>query len=254
MRLFCLLAALTGLSCRRKQRILPRMLTLHSGARRPRPARQRRCIEIVASVAALAALAGAAGATHAAEPAETSGRRFTAEQLFGLARVSEPHLSPDGTRIAFDLRTTQLSANKAEHAIWLIAGGGAHPLMPNASLPQWSADGTHVLALSDRSGSMQVWQVSIDGLRVRQVTHLPLDVQAFRVSPDGRRLIVSLAIAPGCRTAACTADRQRARSRDKSTGVLYDRLFVRHWDLWADGTRNHLFAIALDGAAAGPSR
>lgn len=198
-------------------------------------------------MSAWAALAGAPAVTRAADTPETSGQRFTAEALLGLSRISEPHLSPDATRIVFDLRTMQLAANKGEHAIWLIAGGSAHPLLPNASLPQWSADGTHVLALSDRSGSMQVWQVSIDGLQVRQITHLPVDVQAFRVSPDGRRLIVSLAIAPGCRTAACTADRQRARSRDKSSGVLYDRLFVRHWDLWSDGSRNRLFAVALDG-------
>ena len=31
-------------------------------------------------------------------------------------------------------------------------------------------------------------------------------------------------------------------------GVLYDRIFVRHWDAWSDGRRSQLFAIALDEA------
>jgi acylaminoacyl-peptidase len=29
--------------------------------------------------------------------------------------------------------------------------------------------------------------------------------------------------------------------------MVYTKLFVRHWDTWADGTRNHLYYMALDG-------
>ena len=37
----------------------------------------------------------------------------------------------------------------------------------------------------------------------------------------------------------------------KASGRIYERVFVRHWDSWADGTRSHLFATALgaDGTA-----
>src|SRR5262249_226423 len=34
------------------------------------------------------------------------------------------------------------------------------------------------------------------------------------------------------------------------SGQLYDHMFVRHWDEWADGTKNHLFALKLDGGKA----
>jgi acylaminoacyl-peptidase len=42
-----------------------------------------------------------------------------------------------------------------------------------------------------------------------------------------------------------------ARTANKATGMVYDRVFVRHWDTWSDGTNNHLFSIALgnDGIA-----
>ena len=35
--------------------------------------------------------------------------------------------------------------------------------------------------------------------------------------------------------------------------MLYDKLFVRHWDTWSDGRRSQLFSIALDasGVASG---
>ncbi len=81
-----------------------------------------------------------------------------------------------------------------------------------------------------------------------QVTHLPLDVGAFRVSPDGRTLVVSMAVFPDCEAPACTAQRTAKRKADKASGQVFDHLFVRHWDAWADGARNHLFAVPLDGA------
>ena len=63
-----------------------------------------------------------------------------------------------------------------------------------------------------------------------------------------------MAVFPDAEDPAATKARMDARKADKSTGQLYDHLFVRHWDTWADGTRNHLFAVDLadDGARATP--
>jgi dipeptidyl aminopeptidase/acylaminoacyl peptidase len=97
----------------------------------------------------------------------------------------------------------------------------------------------------------QVWRTTPEGVTATQVTRLPLDVGAFRLSPDGKKIVVGLAVYPDCATLQCTTDRN---ARPKTpTGQVYDKLFVRHWDQWADGTRNHLFALDLgaDGAAAG---
>ncbi len=175
-------------------------------------------------------------------------RPFTARDLVGLERVSDPHLSPDGRAIAYDVRTTNLAANKGAHAIWLLQDGQPRKLADDANSPRWSADGRAIYAISGRSGSDQVWRVGMDGAAPVQVTHLPLDVGAFRVSPDGRTLVVAMAVFPDCETPACTAQRMAARKADKASGQVFDHLFVRHWDTWADGTRNHLFAVPLEGA------
>ncbi|PYQ21650.1 MAG: peptidase S9, partial [Acidobacteria bacterium] len=42
-----------------------------------------------------------------------------------------------------------------------------------------------------------------------------------------------------------TAAALEAQSKRKASGRLYDRLFVRHWDAWENGTRNHLFSYEL---------
>ncbi|HTZ69372.1 MAG TPA: hypothetical protein VMB71_01875, partial [Acetobacteraceae bacterium] len=46
-------------------------------------------------------------------------RPLTAQDLLTLPRVSDPHLSPDATQIVYDVRTTDLAANKGVHAIYL---------------------------------------------------------------------------------------------------------------------------------------
>ncbi|MCB0764481.1 MAG: S9 family peptidase, partial [Flavobacteriales bacterium] len=51
---------------------------------------------------------------------------------------------------------------------------------------------------------------------------------------------------------ACTAERLKAKQAEKSSGQLHDKLFLRHWDTWKDGTRNHLFYLPLPNATVAP--
>jgi dipeptidyl aminopeptidase/acylaminoacyl peptidase len=72
-------------------------------------------------------------------------------------------------------------------------------------------------------------------------------VGAFVLSRDGRQLAVSVEVFTDCDTLACTAGRREAASKRQATGRLYDRLFVRHWDTWADGRRSHIFVVPVAG-------
>ncbi len=73
------------------------------------------------------------------------------------------------------------------------------------------------------------------------VTDAPLDVNAFKLSPDGSRLLLSYDVFTDCPDLACTKERLDGREKDKSTGTVYNKLFVRHWDTWADGRRSQLY-------------
>ena len=206
-----------------------------------------RCLPLLAATLALAAATPGLGQADA-----PGGRPFTAKDLVSLERVSDPHLSPDGRKVVFSQRSTDLDANKGVSAIWEVAADGATPAVKlaasagGANHPRWSPDGKSVYFLSTRSGSSQVWRTDASGTTATQITRLPLDVGEFRITPDGRGLVVALSVFPDCPTLACTVDRTAAKAAGKAHGTVYDRLFIRHWDSWADGTRNHLFSLKLD--------
>ena len=90
---------------------------------------------------------------------------LTPETLASLARLSDPQVSPDGSRVVYVLRETDLDANRGRTDLWLLDLGepGAEPRRltahaENDAAPQWSADGAWVYFISGRSGSDQVWR------------------------------------------------------------------------------------------------
>lgn len=189
-------------------------------------------------------------------------RPFDVEDLVRLARVSNPVLSPDGRHVAYVLRETDIDGNRGLTGIWRVRTDGSigpdrltTPLS-NASAPRWAPDSRAVYFISDRSGSAQVWMLPLDGGEARQVTDYPLPVRIFVLSPRGDQLVVGLNVLLDCEgDLACTAQRLAARQQDKASGVLHERLFVRHWDGWKDGRRSQLFIAGLDAdGRAGPPR
>ncbi|MGH8481911.1 MAG: prolyl oligopeptidase family serine peptidase, partial [Nevskiaceae bacterium] len=120
-----------------------------------------------------------------------------------------------------------------------------------SNTPRWSADG-RLYFLSTRSGSQQLWRLDLRGGEAEQVTRVPLDIGAFRLSRDGRRAAVALEVFADCADLACTAKRLEEQASAKAKGAVYDRLFVRHWDTWKNGTRSQLFLVNFEQPDAEP--
>ena len=181
---------------------------------------------------------------------------FTVHDMVAMQRVADPQPSPDGSRTAFVVTTMDLEANKGRRDIWMAAtdGSGAHRLTTDAGndwSPRWQGEGT-LYFLSSRSGSAQVWRWNFAAGAAERVTDLPLDVGELAVGPRGEALYVALSVFPDCNDSiACTVTQLEAREKEKASGLIFDQVFVRHWDTWKDGRRNHIFRIPLgsDGAA-----
>ncbi|WP_333590572.1 S9 family peptidase [Brevundimonas sp.] len=221
---------------------------------------------LAAAVAAL--MLAAVPASVSAQSASPSGADVAAlpgglslRTLAMMDRVSDPRVSPDGRRVLYGVRSTDWDGNRGVSALWVADLNGGEPRKLDisaggAASGRWAADGQAVYFLSSRGGSSQVWRADAQGQAAVQVTALPVDVVAFRVSPDGRGLILSLPVFIDCDTLQCTKDRIDADARSPSTVTGYDRMPLRQFDHWNDGRRQHLFVQPLNGSglADGPPR
>ena len=177
---------------------------------------------------------------------------FNVHDLWAIKRVSSPQVSPDGNTVVFGISSLDEPANRRRSDLWMVGvnGAGLRPLTTHPASEfnaLWAPDGSGVFFLSARSGSSQVWYISTSGGEAQQVTHLPLSVGSMAISPDGSHLAVSLEVFPDGPDLHYTAGALAGRESVTSTGVLFDQLFIRHWDTWEDGRRSHIFVIPVKG-------
>ena len=91
-----------------------------------------------------------------------------------MDRISDPRVSPDGTRVAFTVRTTDFAGNRGRNDVWIAAtdGSGVRRLTSHEASDtqaRWSTDGRTLFFVSTRTGSAQVFRIPADGGEAEQV-------------------------------------------------------------------------------------
>ncbi|WP_397603958.1 prolyl oligopeptidase family serine peptidase [Sphingorhabdus sp.] len=189
-------------------------------------------------------------------------RPMTETDLVMMKRLSAVAASPDGNMIAYQLRETDLAANKGKTDMYMLKLGtaGAQPVMfaskpdKNEHDPAFAPDGKSIYYISNQSGADQIWRYDIASATVLQVSNFKADVSGFKISPDGQTFAVWGDIARDCMEFGCDTDGDTSKP-GPGTGREYDQLMVRHWDQWeTPGNYSRVFTVALgaDGKL-GPS-
>lgn len=193
-----------------------------------------------------------------AMPSLAATRGLDVRDMIALDRVSSPLLTADGGNVIFAKRVVGTDS-KASTGLYIrnlrtrdLAP--PKPLTPagwNVNSAALAADGQTVYFLSARNGSQQLYAQPTTGGTPRQLTDFPVDVDSFHVSPQGDRVAFSSGVFQDCGSdLACTSKKLDAHKARKNTGEVFDNLFVRHWDTWADGRRNTLFVAPLPAGKA----
>ena len=186
--------------------------------------------------------------------ASAAQRGFTVQDMAYMDRHASPTLSPDGRVLVFAKRTVDKDSNKSATTLWmrnLVTRDNAPPKQVSpegwsVNSPAFSPDGRTLYFLSAKSGSMQLYAMPAAGGEAKRLSDFALDVDGYKLSPDGRQVALAFAVFPDCKAdLACTKQKLDDEAARKSTGMLFDRMFIRHWDAWNDGRLNRVFAATL---------
>ncbi|WP_418356896.1 prolyl oligopeptidase family serine peptidase [Shewanella basaltis] len=192
--------------------------------------------------------AGMATSALAAQPTP-----FNVQQLVNLNKVHSAAVSNDGKHLVYGVKVVD-EKGEASSDLYLLdlTNKNAKPKQLTAATGtehdvSFSADGQSIYFLASRSGSSQLYQLALNGGEAIAVTDLPLDVNGYKLSQDGKQVVMTMRVFPECKDLACSKDKFTAIDESKTSGREYKQLMVRHWDTWEDHARNHLFVAQLNG-------
>jgi dipeptidyl aminopeptidase/acylaminoacyl peptidase len=199
-------------------------------------------------LAALAALATPAFA----QPTQLT--PYAADDLFKIAQVQDPQVSPDGAQVIFTRNYADIATDRRLGEIWVMptAGGERRLLIggkAGASGVRWSPDGTRIAYVAPLAGKPQIHVMRLAEGIGRAITTLASAPSQLSWSPDGTRIAFIMQVdAPPITFEGMPAKPEgatwapEARVTTAFTYRTNDAGYVK------PGAR-HIFTVAADGGA-----
>ncbi len=175
---------------------------------------------------------------------------LTIEHYLDYETVSEPRLSPDGTRILFSRNWINRKADRWESDLWLMNADGAHArFLIKGHGAVWSSDGTRIayLAETEKDGpQVFVRWMDAEGATT-QVTRVTQDPGEVKWSPDGKHLGFSMFV-PRDSTWTISMPLPPEGAQWTPTPRILERLHNRQDGRGFNATGStHLFVVSADG-------
>lgn len=170
--------------------------------------------------------------------------RLTPEVLWSMGRIGGVVLSPDATRIAYQVTYYSVKENASHTVIYVMdEDGGNAKLLTRTSKSEHSPvwiDNDHIAFLSVSKGVQQIFSMDADGKHRRQLSFTDKDVEGFLFSPDLKNVLMVMSVPNPL------VKETQYEDLPKASGMIADDLMFRHWDTWVT-TLPHPFLAAFDG-------
>ncbi len=170
---------------------------------------------------------------------------FDIEALEALGRVSNPKVSPDGTRILYGVSYESVEQNKSNNELYVMNTDGSDvrrltttPYSENEAV--WIDGGRRIAFVAEKDGKPQMWVMNADGTNRHVVTRMENGVGGFVVSPDGKKVVLISTVKYGRTPQDVYPDLPKANAR------IIDDLMYKHWDEWVTEIP-HPFLADFDG-------
>ena len=158
---------------------------------------------------------------------------MTPEALLAFGRLSDPQVSPDGSKVLYGVSYTSANENRSVRNLFIcnLDGSDNQQLTKSGksiSNARWSSDGKSIAFIMGG----QIWTAGITckngtwSLRKpKQISEIPNGVGEFKISPDQKKIMYVSYVKSHVKSPSdCYQD------LDKATAYTTDNLMYRHWD------------------------
>ena len=178
------------------------------------------------------------------------GGLMTPEALWAMGRIGAAEASADGKQIVYQVGYYSVKANKSQQKIAIINADGTG----NTTLTTGSKSETDPTWYQGKIAFLcggQLWTMNADGTDRKQISKTSKDIEGFKFSPDGKKVILLHAID------FHEIIKKNPDDLPKATGRLVTDLMYRHWDHYVESiqhpfvyevtTNNNQFTITDNG-------
>ena len=159
----------------------------------------------------------------------TTNDRMTPEALWAMGRIGGAAASPDGKTVAYQVGYYSVKQNKSHQMLYTQTADGKQQTVLTTSAksetdPAWIEGGKRIAFLTDG----QLWSMAPDGTDRRQLTKSDIDIEGFKFSPDGKRVILIKSLPYH------ESIKKNPEDLPLATGRLVTDLNYRHWDHYVE--------------------
>ena len=159
----------------------------------------------------------------------TTNDRMTPEALWAMGRIGGAAASPDGKTVAYQVGYYSVKQNKSHQMLYTQTADGKQQTVLTTSAksetdPAWIEGGKRIAFLTDG----QIWSMAPDGTDRRQLTKSDIDIEGFKFSPDGKKVILIKSLPYH------ESIKKNPEDLPLATGRLVTDLNYRHWDHYVE--------------------
>ena len=170
---------------------------------------------------------------------------MTPEALWAMGRIGSCEASADGKQIVYQVGYYSVKANKSQQKIAIINADGTG----NTTLTTGSKSETDPTWYQGKIAFLsggQIWTMNPDGSDRKQISKTTKDIEGFKFSPDGKKVILLHSID------YYEVIKKNPDDLPKATGRRVTDLMYRHWDHYVESIQHPFVAdVTTDGIKDG---